>query len=107
MHAPTSVMLLERWRDSGDEAAVAEFLRRYFGRLAGLVRQHFSSRLRQRLDPEDVAQSACRTFFVRIRDGRIEIDADREPWQLLAKIGLRKLFRQLELHTTGKRALAR
>lgn len=107
MTVPTSVMLLQRWRDSGDEQAVAEFLRRYFARLAALVRQRFSNQLQQRLDPEDVAQSACRTFFIRIRDGRIQIDADREPWQLLAQIAVRKLFRQFELHGAGKRSLGK
>lgn len=106
MSALTSVMLLEQWRDRGDERAVAEFLRRYFDRLARLISKRLSRRLQRRVDPEDVAQSACRTFFVRIRDGRIEIDADQEPWQLLAKIAMRKLFRAFEVHQAGKRSIA-
>src|SRR5215470_13779608 len=98
-----SVELLRQWRDRGDQEAVERFLQRHLGRLVGMVRARLSPRLRPRLDPEDVAQSACCSFCVRIRDGRIDVEAHDEPWALLATITLRKLQARYDFHTAAKR----
>jgi RNA polymerase sigma-70 factor (ECF subfamily) len=54
-----------------------------------------------------VVLSAWRTFFVRVRDGRIEVQPGHDLWHLLATITLHKMGRHLEHHTAGKRSIQR
>src|SRR5438132_1018442 len=60
--------LMAQWRQ-GDQQAAAVLFQRYSGRLIELVRRRLSNRLNQRFDPEDVVQSAYRSFFAHARDG--------------------------------------
>lgn len=101
----SSVELLLRWRDCGDEQAVAEFWHRHHARVTALLRTRVSRKLGRRLDAEDLAQSAFGTFCARVRDGRILIDRGRRPSWLLTTIALRKLFRRLEREKAGCRSL--
>ena len=57
-----SINLLQRWRD-GDEAAATEIFERYVNRLCGLARTQLSQRMQRRVEPEDIVQSAYRSFF--------------------------------------------
>lgn len=107
MSALTSVELLERWRQKGDEQAASELFHRYAGRLIGLARSQLSRKLARRVAPEDVVQSVCKSFFVRVRDGRIEVQPGDELWTLLATITMRKVFGNLEHHTAKKRSIQR
>lgn len=107
MSEAPSLVLLARWRDSTDQAAAAELFSRYAGRLIALARSQMSGKLARRLDPADVVQSVCRSFFVRVRDGRLEIQPGSDLWQLLAAITMHKLLGQLERHTAGKRSIKR
>jgi RNA polymerase sigma-70 factor (ECF subfamily) len=102
-----SLVLLARWRDAGDQRAVEEFLDRHLPRLIAVVRQRLSTRLGRRFDPEDVVQSACRSFCVRIRDGRLDVESTDSFEQLLVRITLNKLFTQVEHHQAAKRAVQR
>lgn len=102
-----TLALLARWRDGGDEHAAEELFHRYVARLTALARQRISGRLGRRLDAEDVVLSACRSFFVRVRDGRLEVQPGKDLWQLLAAITLHKMARSLERHTTRKRSIRR
>jgi RNA polymerase sigma factor (sigma-70 family) len=99
--------LLARWRDRGDEDAAAELYQRYVQRLIALARHRIGKRLGRRLDAEDVVQSACRSFFVRVQDGRLQVRPGDDIRQLLAAITMHKVFRQLEHHTAGKRSIRR
>jgi RNA polymerase sigma-70 factor (ECF subfamily) len=99
--------LLARWRDQNDERAAEELFQRYVARLIALVRQRISRRLGRRLDAEDVVLSAWCSFFVRVRDGRIEVQPGNDLWQLLATITLHKMGRHLERHTADKRSIQR
>lgn len=101
----SSLELLARWRRDADQEAAAALFVRYASRLIALARSQLSPKLARRVDAEDVVQSVCRTFFVRVRDGRLEIQPDSNLWQLLAAITLHKVFGQLEHHTAGKRSL--
>lgn len=107
MAEPLSLELLKRWRDRGDEDAAAELFYRYAGRLLALARSQMSPALAQRLDAEDVVQSACRSFFVRVRDGRLMVQPGGEMWELLAAITMRKIYGQLEHQTAQKRDIRR
>src|SRR5262249_16649412 len=62
MAGDTSAELLSRWR-KGDEEAASALFRRYAEQLIVLARGHLSEKLAHRLDPQDVVQSAYRSFF--------------------------------------------
>ena len=102
-----SLALLQRWRETADEEAAADLFHRYVGRLVALARRQISPQLARRVDAEDVVQSACRSFFVRVRDGRLEVRPGSDLWDLLAAITTHKVFGQLARHTAGKRSLRR
>jgi RNA polymerase sigma factor (sigma-70 family) len=100
-----STDLVARWRD-GDQQAAAELFRRYAGRLQALARSRLPAALARHVDPEDVVQSACQSFFADARAGRYVFRRRGDLWRLLAAITLHKLRHQVERHTAGKRAAA-
>jgi RNA polymerase sigma-70 factor (ECF subfamily) len=95
-----------RWRQ-GDQQAATELFQRYAERLIGLARHNLSSRLSQRLDPEDVVQSVCRSFFAGARDGRYVLQQSGDLWRLLVGITLNKLQDKCRRHTADKRSVDR
>ncbi len=105
-----SANLVARWR-GGDERAAAELFDRYTEQLLALARTRLSPKLAPRLDPEDVVQSAYRSFFVRAQKGAEEggyvLQRRGDLWRLLAAITLHKLQGQVERHTAGKRSIRR
>lgn len=102
MSSDASANLLERFQ-AGDEAAAEEIHRRYAQRLCRLAERRIGGRLARRVGPEDVVQSALRTFFRRAENGEFKIDHRGALWNLLVKITLNKIFRQAERHGAGKR----
>jgi RNA polymerase sigma factor (sigma-70 family) len=98
--------LLARWR-AGDQQAADELFRRYAARLIALARSRLSDKLAGRVDPEDIVQSAYRSFFADTRDGHYDLEADGDLWQLLVTITLHKLNDQVKRSTAEKRAVAR
>jgi RNA polymerase sigma-70 factor (ECF subfamily) len=101
-----SATLLVRWR-GGDQQAAAELVRRFTVRLLALARSQLSEKLARRVDPEDVVQSAYRSFFTGARADRYEVHGSGDLWQLLAAITMHKLQHQVARHTAGKRAVDR
>ncbi len=99
-----SVDLLQRWRD-GDEQAAALLFDRYLNQLVGLARSRLSERMQRRVEPEDVVQSAYRSFFRKAKDGRYTLEKSGDLWRLLATITVSKLRGQVEFHTAKKRAV--
>jgi RNA polymerase sigma factor (sigma-70 family) len=97
-----SVSLVERWR-AGDQQAATELFRRYAGRLIALARSRLRGELTARVDPEDVVQSACRSFFVGVRAGDYELEQEGDLWGLLVAITLHKLQHQVAYHKAQKR----
>jgi RNA polymerase sigma-70 factor (ECF subfamily) len=100
-----SVKLLAQWR-TGDERAADELFRRYANRLIAMARSRLSPKLARRLDPEDVVQSAYRSFFAGARDGQFDIQRGGDVWKLLVAIVLHKLRNQAKHHTAAKRSIA-
>jgi RNA polymerase sigma-70 factor (ECF subfamily) len=96
-----SVHLLARYRE-GDEQAAVEIFERYLVRLTTLARARLSSKLARKVDPEDVVQSAYRSFFRSASEGKFVLQASGHLWSLLAKITLRKVYRQVERHSAAK-----
>jgi RNA polymerase sigma factor (sigma-70 family) len=96
--------LVAQWRQGNQEAA-GELFHRFAEKLIALAASRLSEKLARRLDPEDVVQSAYRSFFVGARDGRYVLERSGDLWRLLVQITLHKLYRQAERHTTKKRGL--
>src|SRR5579884_4011800 len=99
----TSMQLLRAWVQGEDAQAIERFLGRYVDRLLGMLKRRISRKLGRRIDPEDVLQSACKSFVMGVRSGRIDIEAHDQPGQLLTKIVVRKLFKQFEWHQGAAR----
>jgi RNA polymerase sigma-70 factor (ECF subfamily) len=98
--------LVARWRQ-GDEQAAGQLFRRYAPRLRALARSRLPAPLARLVDPDDVVQSACGSFFAGVRDGRFVFDTPGDIWRLLAAMTINKLQRHVERHATAKRALSR
>jgi len=101
-----SITLVERWR-SGDQQAAGELFHRYADRLLVLARSRLSEKVAQRIDPEDVVQSAYRSFFGGVRDGRYAVGHGTDLWQLLVVITLHKLQNRARWNMCDKRSVRR
>ena len=101
----SSLELVARWRERGDERAAEELFHRYERRLLALARNRMSPKMARRFDADDPVQSAFRSFFVRIRDGRMPVEAGCDLWRLLAAITMHKVLKQVEHHRAGRRTL--
>lgn len=89
MSADSFANLMTRLRAGEDDAARQVFVR-FTGRLVGLARTRLDARLAAKVDPEDVVQSAYKSFFVRQRDGSLDVGSWDGMWGLLTLITLRK-----------------
>jgi RNA polymerase sigma factor (sigma-70 family) len=99
-----TIALVNRWRE-GDERAADDLFHRYVDRLLALARSRLSEKLAARFDPEDVVQSAYRSFFDRARSGGFALEQSGDLWRLLAAITLNKLRHQVERNTAAKRGI--
>lgn len=106
MASLNSQELLKLYQEGHNEAATAIF-DRYVARLIALARNRIGPKLRRRLDPEDIVQSAYRSFFVHAKGDKYQVANSGELWRLLASITLHKLYGQIEKHTAAKRAIDR
>ncbi len=103
---PAFAALMGRLR-GGEPAAAEEVFRRFADRLVGLARAHLDARLRQKVDPEDVAQSALKSFFVRHRGGAFDLEGWDGLWALLTVITLRKCGLKAEHFRAARRDVGR
>ena len=91
---------------AGDVAA-RELFERFTLGLIGLARRHLDARLHHKIDPEDVVQSAYKSFFLRYGE---EALGDRDwqgLWGLLTCITLRKCADRIRYHRTERRDISR
>jgi RNA polymerase sigma-70 factor (ECF subfamily) len=79
---------------------------RFTRRLIGLARNHLDSRLLHKIDPEDVVQSAYKSFFLRYGEGALAEGWDG-LWGLLTRITLRKCADRVRYHRAERRDMAR
>ncbi len=93
---------IELWRQ-GDEAAAQKLFDRYVSKVVQLARRHLSRPMARRVDAEDIAQSVFRTFFQRARKGQFHVEEPEDLCKLLARITVRKTFRQVAFHKRAKR----
>jgi RNA polymerase sigma-70 factor (ECF subfamily) len=81
--------LIVRLRANDSTAAEAVF-RRFASRLIALAHSRLDARMRGKTDPEDVAQSALKSFLLHVRDGEYDLNDWDSLWSLLTVITLRK-----------------
>jgi RNA polymerase sigma-70 factor (ECF subfamily) len=98
--------LLERLH-SDEDAAARDVHRRYSRQLIALTRRQIERRLAHRIDPEDVVQSALKSFFVRHRDEKVRVGNWNALWGLLALITRRKCADRVEYLRAGRRDVGR
>lgn len=91
----------------GDERVVAEFWEIYGVRLQKLADRHLNARLQRRLGPEDVVQSACRTFLRRAQKGEFQLSDVESLWRLMSAITLAKVRQLARFHSREKRSIHR
>lgn len=106
MSDPKSHELLKQYQ-AGDSQAATAIFDRYVERLIGLARTRIGPKLKRRVDPEDVVQSAYRSFFVQARNQEYQLTRSGDLWRLLASTTLNKLYSQFEKHTAAKRTIDR
>jgi RNA polymerase sigma factor (sigma-70 family) len=90
---------------AGDRQIVQEFCEQYGALLHDLADKHLAGPLRRRVGPEDVAQSACRTFLRRARAGEFQLADSENLWRLLCAITLTKVREQVRFHQRQKRGI--
>jgi len=93
---------LERLK-SGSESASREVFDRYCERLMLLARRRIGARMSGRMDPEDVIQSAFRTFFVHVQNDEFQFEKSGDLFKLLVRITVHKALRQIAYHRAAKR----
>jgi len=90
-----------------DDAAAREVCQRFTGRLIALAQRQFHFALKHKVDPEDVVQSAFKSFFHRCGEGKLEVETWNGLWGLLTLITLRKCSNRVEYHRAQCRDAAR
>src|SRR5207249_8973202 len=91
---------------SGDDQVVGEFCAQYGELLHRFAEKHLAAGVVRRVGPEDVVQSACRTFLRRARGGEFHIADGEGLWRLLCAITLTKVREQTRFHMRQKRQVA-
>jgi RNA polymerase sigma-70 factor, ECF subfamily len=90
---------------AGDGRVVQDFCDQYGGPLHRLADKHLAPGLRRRVGPEDVVQSACRTFLRRAKGGEFHLVDSESLWRVLCAITLTKVREQARFHRRQKRGL--
>jgi RNA polymerase sigma factor (sigma-70 family) len=75
----------------------------YRSHLCRLVEKEMNKRFKRREDPEDVVQSAFRTFYRRMAKGEFHIDTSADLWLLLETITLHKLLNHIAKQKARRR----
>src|SRR5437588_9221914 len=93
--------------NSRDDAAAQELFRRFAHQLIALAVRHISAGLRHKVDPEDVVQSAYKSFFFRYGAGKLDVVNWNSLWGLLTLITVRKCAERAAYHRAACRAAGR
>lgn len=91
----------------GNEDSYRVFWECYGKRLDGVARKYMPRGLARRMEPADVVQSVCKSFFRRATGGEIQLTDADSLWGLLCAITLNKMRMKQRFHMAKKRALSR
>lgn len=93
---------------NGDSDAASQLHQLFARRLMTLVRQRMNPAFNRRLDPEDIVQSAFRSFFrVVSADSWTPHGRSEQVWSLLCAITINKLNARIRFHSAAKRSVER
>src|SRR5262245_55328972 len=92
---------------SQDDAAAQELFARFAHQLIALAHRHIGAGLRHKVDPEDVVQSAYKSFFFRYGAGNLDVVNWNSLWGLLTLITVRKCAERAAYHRAERRNVAR
>jgi RNA polymerase sigma factor (sigma-70 family) len=104
-HDDASWQRLVRGLRDGDPQCAQEFWDRFGPALIQRAEGQLNPRLRRRVSPEDVVQSACRTFLRRAKLGQFTLEDSEALWRLLCAITLNKMREQARFHARQKRGM--
>ncbi len=90
-----------------DDAAARELFERFARQLIALARRKFAPGLQHKVDPEDVVQSAYKSFFGRYGAGNLDVGNWDGLWGLLTLITVRKCAERVAYHRAACRDAAR
>jgi RNA polymerase sigma-70 factor (ECF subfamily) len=90
-----------------EDAAAGELFARFAGQLVALADRHIGGGLRHKVDPEDVVQSAYKSFFLRYGAGNLDAVNWDSLWGLLTLITVRKCAERAAYHRAARRDAAR
>jgi RNA polymerase sigma-70 factor (ECF subfamily) len=92
---------------AGDDSAARELFQRFARQLIALTRRRFDGELRHKVDPEDVVQSAYKSFFARYGAGKLDAVNWDSLWGLLTLITVRKCAERAAYYRAQCRDAAR
>jgi RNA polymerase sigma factor (sigma-70 family) len=101
-HSTDDRDLIKQYK-AGSQSAAGELFDRYCEKLMRLAQRRIGQRMASRVDPEDVIQSAFRTFFVRVRNDEFTFDGENDLFKLLVRLTVNKALRQIAHHRAAKR----
>src|SRR5579885_2790332 len=91
----------------GDDRAAQELFGRFTRQLIAVAFGHVNAGLRHKVDPEDVVQSAYKSFFLRYGAGNLDLANWNSLWGLLTVITVRKCAERAAYHHAERRDAAR
>ncbi|HSG73079.1 MAG TPA: ECF-type sigma factor [Planctomycetaceae bacterium] len=97
-----SAKLFAEYLEGKSEAATLLF-DRYVTRLVALAKSRLSPLLQARIDPEDVVQSAYRSFFCKAKERNISLNRSGDLWRLLAAFTINKAKARIEKELAQQR----
>lgn len=100
------VEFLARLHSKSDGAAEQLFAR-FTHQLIALALKHIDTGLRHKMDPEDVVQSAYKSFFLRYDAENLNVVNWNSLWGLLTLITVRKCAERVAYHRAGCRDIGR
>lgn len=92
---------------AGDPSAATAIFQQYQARLVALARSRLDERVRRKEDPEDMVQSAFRSFFRRAAEGEFDVENPERLWSLLTVITLRKCGHRIDYFRAARRDVRR
>ncbi|MDB5344491.1 MAG: prkC 23 [Schlesneria sp.] len=100
--SPSSAELMQQWAN-GESTAATLLHQRYVRRLVAFAGSYLSVRIRQRVDADDIAQSAFLSFFRRAKSGDFSVEDSTDLWKLLMGIARNKVKSRVEYHQSKMR----
>jgi RNA polymerase sigma factor (sigma-70 family) len=99
-------LVLAQLRQRDDDAATQVY-ERFAGRLIAQARKQLDPRILQRVDPDEVVQSAFKSVFLRLADGEFVLGNWDSLWGLLTRVTLHKCHKWVDYFQAQAREIQR